>query len=151
MSAVAAAIAFFAFGALFTGSLLLLLLNFRSRSVRWWVLFQAANLLWLGAQGWAFATASWPQLGPLISGTVHVMPALFLAFALVDGYGRPDRDALLAVGLGLVTLPIDIISYRQSFADRLSTRGPPASLRAGTSFTPGGLSVNPDVGCFSEE
>jgi hypothetical protein len=28
---------------------------------------------------------------------------------------------------------------------------PPASLRAGTSFTPGGLSVNPDVGCFSEE
>ncbi|CAN5624130.1 hypothetical protein BH23GEM5_BH23GEM5_03710 [soil metagenome] len=117
MSPIAAAIAFFAFGALFTGSLLLLLLNFRSRSVRWWVLFQAANLLWLGAQGWAFATASWPQLGPLISGTVHVMPALFLAFALVDGYGRPDRDALLAVGLGLVTLPIDIISYRQSFAE----------------------------------
>lgn len=117
MSAVGAAIAFFAFGALFTGSVLLLLLNPRSRGVRWWVLFQAVNLVWLGGQGWAFATGNWAALGPLVSATAHVMPAFFLAFALVDGYDRPNWQALLAVTLGLVTLPMDILSYGQSFGE----------------------------------
>jgi signal transduction histidine kinase len=106
MNPLAAAIAFLCFGALLTGSMVMLLLNPRSRSVRWWVAFQAANLVWLGAQGWAAATANWSGLGWVVVGTVHMMAALFLAFALVDGYSRPDRDALLAVGLGLVTLPI---------------------------------------------
>ncbi len=106
MNPLAAAIAFLGFGALLTGSMVMLLLNPRSRSVRWWVVFQAANLVWLGTQGWAAATGNWSELAWVVIGTVHVMAALFLAFALVDGYSRPDRDALLAVVLGLVTLPV---------------------------------------------
>ena len=113
---VPAAIAFFAFGALFAGTALLLLINSRSREIRWWTLFQTANLLWLGLQGWAFATESWDALAPLIGGVVHLMPAIFFAFALV-GYGRPDRDALLAVAVGLITLPIDWLLQNRGFAE----------------------------------
>ena len=111
-----AAIAFFAFGALFAGTILLLLVDSRSRTIRWWAIFQAANLVWLAGQGWAFAADAWVQVDRLSSGTVHMLPALFLAFALA-GTGRPDRGALLAVALGLVTLPLDQLSVGRTFAE----------------------------------
>jgi signal transduction histidine kinase len=103
-----AAIAFFAFGALFLGSVLLLLLNPRSQGVRWFVLFQAGNLVWLGGQGWAFAVDGWPSVGWIVPAAVHMLPALFLAFALVEGCQRPPRDAVLAVALGFALLPISL-------------------------------------------
>jgi len=106
--ALGAALAFVAFGVLFAGSVLLLILNPRSRGGRWWVLFQAANLVWLGAQGWAFAAGAWERLGPVVSATAHLLPAFFLAFALVEGLNRPDRDGVLALLLGFLTLPLDV-------------------------------------------
>ncbi|CAN5358030.1 hypothetical protein BH24GEM3_BH24GEM3_11290 [soil metagenome] len=106
-----AAIAFFAFGALFAGSVLLLLFNPRSRGVRWWALFQLANLVWLGLQGWAFAADAWPTLGWMIATTVQMLPAFFLAYVLVEAYDRPARDALLAIALGVVALPVTVEHY----------------------------------------
>ena len=54
--ALAAAVAFFALGVTFTGTLLLLLFNPRSSAVQWFSIFQLSLMVWLAAQGWAFAT-----------------------------------------------------------------------------------------------
>ncbi|HEV2130789.1 MAG TPA: HAMP domain-containing sensor histidine kinase, partial [Longimicrobiaceae bacterium] len=107
--------------ALFVGSVLLLLFNPRSRGVRWWVLFQAANLVWLGLQGWAFAAGAWPSLGRLIAATVQMLPALFMAYVLVEGYDRPVRDALLVIALGVAVLPVTVQLYRFDSAGWLIT------------------------------
>ena len=103
MSSLAVAVAFFACGVVFFSSTTLLLFNPRSRGVRWFVLFQAGLMAWLGVQGWMFATGG--VRGPLFFAIVHILPALFLAFALAEGLERPDWEALLAVVLGLVLLP----------------------------------------------
>lgn len=103
---VPAAIAFFAFGALLMSSALLLLLNPRSRELHWWLVFIAANLVWLGGQGWAFATGSWERVGPVVTATVHLLPALFVAYALAGLHGRTTRTALLAIALGVLLLPL---------------------------------------------
>jgi signal transduction histidine kinase len=103
---VPAAIAFFALGALFLGSILLLLFNPRDRGVRWFVVFQTANMVWLGAQGWAFAAEAWPQVSWIVSATVHLLPALFIAYGMAQGGERPTRDLLLVIALGIVLLPI---------------------------------------------
>ena len=103
MSSLAVAVAFFACGVVFFSTATLLLFNPRSRGVRWYALFQAGLMSWLGVQGWIFATGG--TRGPLFFGIIHMLPALFLAFALAEGLERPDREALLAVGVGLVLLP----------------------------------------------
>jgi len=103
---VPAAIAFFALGALFLGSILLLLFNPHDRGVRWYIMFQTAVMVWLGAQGWSFAADTGPQIRWIIFATVHMLPALFIAFALAQGGTRPTRDLLLVVALGAVLLPI---------------------------------------------
>lgn len=103
MSSLAVAVAFFACGVVFFSTATLLLFNPRSRGVRWYALFQAGLMSWLGVQGWIFASGG--TRGPLFFGIIHMLPALFLAFALAEGLERPDREALLAVGVGLVLLP----------------------------------------------
>jgi signal transduction histidine kinase len=99
-------IALFAFGALFNGCLLLLLLNPKSRELHWWMLFMAANLVWLGGQGWAFATGSWAGVRPVVGGAVHMLPALFFAYVLGGRYRRPAWIALLPAGIGVLLLPL---------------------------------------------
>ena len=113
----AAALAFFAFGVLFAGTAMILLLAPDGRGVRWWALFQGVSLVWLGAQGWSHAAGASPELSRVLDGAVHLLPAFFVAFALVDGHRRPTRDALLAVALGVFTLPLAV--------------GDPAGLRVG--------------------
>jgi signal transduction histidine kinase len=108
---VPAAIAFFAFGAIFLGSVLLLLLNPRSGAVRWFVLFQAVNLVWLGAQGWGFAVGGRAAASWVVPVSVHMLPAFFLAYALVQGRGSPARHALLAVLAGVLLLPINLGTF----------------------------------------
>jgi signal transduction histidine kinase len=106
---IAAAIAFAALGALFAGTVALLLFNPGSRSVRWWSAFQAANMVWLGGQGWAYANQGWRGASvPIVGGTVHLMAALFLGYALVEGRRWPSRRALLVVLLGVATLPLAV-------------------------------------------
>jgi signal transduction histidine kinase len=114
---VPAAIAFFAFGALFLGSVLLLLFNPRSRGIRWFVLFQTANMIWLGAQGWAFAADAWESVGRIVPATVHMLPAFFLAYTLVQGYQRSTRDALLAIALGAALLPVSIGGFAAPYRE----------------------------------
>lgn len=103
MSSLAVAVAFFACGVVFFSTATLLLFNPRSRGVRWYALFQAGLMSWLAVQGWIFATDG--TRGPLFFGIIHMLPAFFLAFALAEGMDRPDWQALLAVGAGLVLLP----------------------------------------------
>jgi signal transduction histidine kinase len=103
-----AAFAFFAFGALFLSSVLLLLFNPRSRGVRWFLLFQVANLVWLGAQGWAFAADDWPRVAWIVMTAVHMMPAIFIGYALVEGRNVPLRTALLPIVLGAALLPLPL-------------------------------------------
>ena len=60
---VPAAIAFFALGANFLGTLHLLLLQPRSRALRWFALFELEIMVWLALQGWTFAVG---QPGPTV-------------------------------------------------------------------------------------
>lgn len=109
----AAVIAFVAFGALLSGAVLLLLLNPGSSGVRWWVAFQSAQIAWLGAQGWARATGVDHPSETIVSISVHLLPALFVAFALADLHGglrRPERAAWLAVAAGVATIPLALLA-----------------------------------------
>jgi signal transduction histidine kinase len=107
--ALAAAVAFFALGVTFTGTLLLLLFNFRSSAVRWFSVFQLSLMVWLAAQGWAYSTDDWARLGPVVSGAVHMAPGLFLAFSIYENH-RSVWGAAGAIGLALALLPLDLAS-----------------------------------------
>lgn len=115
MNAPAAAVAFFALGVTAFGSALLLLFNPRSYAVRWFVAFQCTIATWLAAQGWAFATGDWARLGPVVSGAVHLSPALFLAFSLSTAR-RLTWGAVAAIALGLALLPLDLRSLDGHYA-----------------------------------
>ena len=114
----AAAVAFFALGVILFGSSLLLLFNPRSTGARWFAAFQLTIAVWLGAQGWAYATGDWARMGPIVSGAVHMAPALFLAFAMAEVRGWP-WGAVLAIGLGLALLPLDQASVGRRHAEGL--------------------------------
>jgi signal transduction histidine kinase len=118
MNPAAAAVAFFALGVTAFGSALLLLFNPRSRGVWWFVAFQASIATWLGAQGWAFATGDWARMGHVVSGAVHMAPALFLGFAMGEAQKRPWAGAA-AIALGLALLPIDQRSVDVPYAETL--------------------------------
>jgi CubicO group peptidase (beta-lactamase class C family)/signal transduction histidine kinase len=109
MNTLAAAVAFFALGVTFTGTALLLLFNPRASSVRWFSVFQLSLMVWLAAQGWAYATDGWDRLGPVVSGAVHMAPGLFLAFSIHENRGSA-RGAVAAILLGLALLPLDLAS-----------------------------------------
>jgi hypothetical protein len=80
-----AAIAFFALGANLLGTLYLLLLQPRSRALRWFALFELDIMVWLGLQGWMFATGiKEPGLLTAFALSVHLLPALFVIDALID-------------------------------------------------------------------
>ncbi len=104
----AAAIAFLALGANGLGTTFQLLVAPRSRTVRWFALFEANIMLWLGLQGWIFATGEIGSLGPLYEGTVHMLPGIFLATTLVDVRGWSDAKALGVVALSAALLPISL-------------------------------------------
>ncbi|HEU4558422.1 MAG TPA: HAMP domain-containing sensor histidine kinase [Longimicrobium sp.] len=120
MNPAAAAVAFFALGVTLFGSSLLLLFNPRSSGARWFVAFQLTIATWLGAQGWAYATDSWARMGPIVSGAVHMAPALFLAFAFSEVVKRP-WGAAAAIALGLALLPLDQASIGRRYAETVLT------------------------------
>jgi signal transduction histidine kinase len=105
---VPAAIAFFALGAVFLGSVLLLLFNPRSAGVRWYVAFQVGLMAWLALQGWGFAFDAWDRVRVLHHVAVHMLPALFLAFVLVEDEHRPPRDAVAVLLGGAALVPFTL-------------------------------------------
>jgi len=116
MNPAAAAVAFFALGVTLFGSSLLLLFNPRSVGARWFAAFQLSIAVWLAAQGWGFATGDWARMSPVVSGAVHMAPALFLAFAMHEVHGKPWA-ALGVIVLGLALLPLDLASLHRRYAE----------------------------------
>lgn len=116
---IAAAIAWIALGATFLGTVLLLLFNPRSSGIRWYALFWVSIMVWLGAQGWAFATGEPQPAWRIVSVATHLAPGLFLAFALVEGMRKPLIYPLGAIGFALLMLPVRIASWDREFAEPL--------------------------------
>jgi len=118
MNPAAAAVAFFALGVTLFGSSLLLLFNPRSSGARWYLAFQLTIATWLAAQGWAYAADDWARMAPLVSGAVHMAPALFLAFAMHE-VGKRPWAAVAAIALGVALLPVDLASLGRRHAEWL--------------------------------
>jgi signal transduction histidine kinase len=104
----AALISFFALGANFLGTVFLLMIDPRSRSLRWFALFMVDIMVWLGVQGWIFGRGEIGALAPVFEASVHMLPGLFLASALVDCRGWSDARAALVVGVSVALLPISL-------------------------------------------
>jgi signal transduction histidine kinase len=105
---IAALIAFLALGANLVGTVFQLLIDPRNRSVRWFALFEADIMLWLGLQGWMFGRDEIGGLGPLYEGAVHMLPGLFVASTLVDVRGWSDARAFGVVALSAALLPVSV-------------------------------------------
>lgn len=101
----AALIAFFALGANLIATLLLLMMNARSRSVRGYAAFMGVVCLWLLAQAMTVLTDSalWFRIDML---AVALLPGFFLAFALLDDDARPLWQALLVLALSVLMAPV---------------------------------------------
>jgi signal transduction histidine kinase len=93
----AALVAFAALGANLLGTALLILLNPRSRAVRWHAGFMFWIMAWLALQGWFTLGLGNATLFQLYVFVVHMMPAFFLAAALVETRQMGDFPALLVV------------------------------------------------------
>jgi signal transduction histidine kinase len=104
----AALISYFALGANLLGIVFLLMIDPRSRTLRWFALFVLDIAVWLGIQGWILGRGEVGALAPLFEASVHMLPGLFLASALVDTRGWSDRRAALVVAVSLALLPISI-------------------------------------------
>lgn len=104
----AALIAFFALGANFLGTAFQLLIAPRSRSIRWFAIFEIDLMLWLAVQGWMFGRGEIGELAPVFEAAVHMLPGLFLASALVDVRGWTDARALAVVAISAALLPLSV-------------------------------------------
>ena len=110
MDATAAVIAFFSLGANLLGAALLLLFNPRSREVRWYIAFLGAMCLWLLAQGMDALDSGDTTWDVVLPVAVTVLPALFLASAIVER--RPhSRLHWLVIAAGAVMVPIMIPAF----------------------------------------
>lgn len=101
----AALIAIFALGANLIATVLLLMMNARSRSVRGYAAFMGVVCVWLLAQAMTIVTDSavWFRIDML---AVAMLPGFFLAFALLDDAVRPLWQALLVMALSAVLAPV---------------------------------------------
>ena len=105
-SPLAVAIAFFALGANLLGTGLLLLFNPRSRGIRWYAAFGGVVIAWLLTQGLIYLGHRTPAVWAVYGASVHMLPAFFVAYALVQALDRPLRDLLGVIATGLVLLGI---------------------------------------------
>jgi signal transduction histidine kinase len=104
-----ASIAFFALGANLLGTLYLLLLQPRSRALRWFALFELDIMIWLGLQGWLYATASEATaLRSAFALSIHLLPALFVVDALIDTRNIGLKPILGVLLLAAATSPLSV-------------------------------------------
>lgn len=99
----AALVAFAALGAILVGTGVLILINPRSRSVRWHAAFSFWIMMWLALQGWFALGLGTTALLRIYGWVVHVMPAFFFAAALVETRAVRDRTAVAIVAFAMVT------------------------------------------------
>ena len=112
MEITAAVIAFFALGANLFGAAVLLLFNPRNREVHWYIAFLAAMCLWLLAQGMDALDAGetiWDVLLPI---AVTMLPALFLASAIVERHPQSRALHWLVLLVGAVVAALIVPSFR---------------------------------------
>ncbi|MGH7566570.1 MAG: sensor histidine kinase [Gemmatimonadota bacterium] len=107
-----AAIAFFALGANLLGTLYLLLLQPRSRALRWFALFELDIMIWLALQGWMFATGEQtPALVFAFALSIHMLPALFVIDALIDTRDIGTWPVLGLLALAAATSPLSLGAF----------------------------------------
>jgi signal transduction histidine kinase len=110
-----AAIAFFALGANFVGTLCLLLLQPRSRALRWFAVFELDIMIWLGLQGWMFAIGEVPEgLGIAYALSIHLLPALFVLDTLIETYDVGPRAILGMLVLAAATSPLSLAAFEDA-------------------------------------
>lgn len=102
----AALLAFAAFGANLLGTVLLLLINPRSRAVQWHAVFTCFVMGWLALQGWFTLGLTTAPAVRAYGWIVHLMPAAFLAESLVQTHGIRNRTALLVLVASAATAPV---------------------------------------------
>jgi signal transduction histidine kinase len=102
----AALVAFTALGANLVGTGLLILIHPGSREVRWHAAFSFWVMAWLAVQGSFALGIGSPALLRVYGWTVHLMPAFFLAAALVETKRISNTLALGVVGLAAATAPV---------------------------------------------
>ena len=106
---VPASIAFFALGANFLGTLYLLLLQPRSRALRWFALFELDIMIWLALQGWTFAVGdAGTSVDTSSAISIHLLPALFVLATLVDLHDIGSRTILVILVIAAAALPITV-------------------------------------------
>jgi signal transduction histidine kinase len=102
----AALVAFAALGANLLGTGLLILINPRSRSVRWHAAFSFWIMAWLALQGWFALGMGADGLMRVYGWVVHLMPAFFVAATLVETFDVRDRTALVVVAFAAITADV---------------------------------------------
>jgi signal transduction histidine kinase len=102
----AALIAFTALGANLLGTGLLILIRPGSRGVRWHAAFSFWVMAWLALQGWFALGLGTPPLLRVYGWVVHLMPAFFLAAALVETRQAGNMMALAVVAAGAATADV---------------------------------------------
>jgi signal transduction histidine kinase len=110
---VPAAIAFFALGANLLGTLYLLILQPRSRALRWFAVFELDIMVWLALQGWMFATGeveSAVRISYALS--IHLLPALFVLSTLIDLHDVGPRTISGVLLLGAATSPLTLAAVQ---------------------------------------
>jgi signal transduction histidine kinase len=76
--------------------------------VRWWALFVLSLSAWLLVQGLVAVSGEPPRWRVPRAATVHLMPATFVAFALVRGYSVPAPYAAAVLLASAATIPITL-------------------------------------------
>jgi signal transduction histidine kinase len=99
-------VAFTALGANLLGTVLLLLIRPGSRAVRWHAAFAFWIIAWLALQGWFTLGLGTPALLRTYGWVVHLMPAFFLAAALVETKHVSNATALVVVAAGAATVAV---------------------------------------------
>jgi signal transduction histidine kinase len=117
----AIAIVFGALGANVLATGLLLLFNPRSASVRWYAAFLTAVSLWLFGRGALAMGAQDDAWRVAFASGVQLMPALFLAAALVDNGSARVSLSVAVTAAGIVMLPFTVPALL----------GPPGALTIG--------------------
>ena len=110
-----AAIAFFALGANLVGTSFLLLFEPRSRALRWYAVFELDIMVWLALQGWVFATDDFSPAVIFASAiAIHLLPALFVLYTLVDLHDIGRRAIAGMLALAAATTPLTLGAFQDS-------------------------------------
>lgn len=117
MDVTAAVIAFFALGANLLGAAILLILNPRNREVQWYVAFILTMCLWLLAQGADAMDNGQTDWDLVLPAAVTMLPAMFLASAIVERL-KSRRLHWLPVVIGAVVTPLVLPAFSDPGAPR---------------------------------